>query len=317
MTMLAVVAFSLLFVLLLALTWHRRGGALLPLAAAVVALAPLAIVEWLGAAWARRRLTSPARVRRSLEAAGLGDLIEGCAVSAQRIAKGRMNAVLIVTLTPEAGEPRTLVLKHLLRFGTLLGWAARTFGATREYPDRQDATARTVREVRALLRLARWGFPTPRCLGFSLREQIIAMEYVEGLPLAEQMAREPALVAQLGALLARMHAHDYSTGDANPENMLVDANGRIIPLDFEQSLFGAEATCARKGFDLAWAGAFLATDEDRARLAAAYGGYPAPLAAAVRSARAHLDRFFPIVEWYGRRWRAPGLPIPPAAEVTP
>jgi hypothetical protein len=312
-----VFAAAALFAFVVTLSWRRRGGALLPLAAAVVALSPLAIVEWLGAAWSRRRLTRPARVRRSLAAVGLGHLLEGASVSAHRIAKGRMNAIVVVTLTRGNGATHTLVLKHLLRFGTLLGWAARRFGATREYPRRQDATTRTVREVRALLRLARWGFPTPRCLGFSLRDRIIAMEHVVGLPLAEQMGREPALIAQLGGLLARMHAHDYSTGDANPENMLVDARRRIIPLDFEQSLFGSQTTWAHRGFDLAWAGAFLATDEERAQLAAAYGPHPAPLVDAERAARAHLARFSPIVEWYGRRWREPGLSTQPTAEVTP
>ena len=297
--------------------WRRRGGALLPLLAAIVVLSPVAIVEWLGAAFARRRLVHPARVRRALATVGLAGLADGCSVSARRIAKGRMNAVLLVTLVRADGETRTLVLKHLLRFGTLLGWAARTFGATREYQAAQGATARTVREVRALRRLRRWGFPTPRCLGFSLRERIIAMEYVAGQPLAEQMAREPALVAQLGALLARMHAHDFSTGDANPENMLVDGGGRIVPLDFEQAHFQAQTTWTRKGFDVAWASAFLATDEERARLLDAYGPCPAPLAHATRAARAHLDRFFPIVEWYGRRWRgALGEPAR-AAEATP
>jgi hypothetical protein len=301
--------------LVASISWRRRGGALLPLAVAVIALSPLALVEWLGAAFARRRLVHPARVRRSLEEVGLGRVADGCSVSARRIAKGRMNAVLLVTLAREDGEARTLVLKHLLRFGTLLGWAARMFGATREYPTAQDATARAVREVRALLRLRRWGFATPRCLGFSLRQRIVAMEHVVGLPLAEQMMRDPALVPQLGSLLARMHAHDFSTGDANPENMLVDASGRIVPLDFEQAHFGLQTTWARKGFDVAWAGAFLAADEERARLLAAYGPCPAPLAAATRAARAHLDRFCPIVDWYGRRWRAPGLMA--AAEAIP
>jgi len=316
MTMAAAVLAAVLVALLAALTWRRRGGALLPLAAAILVLSPVAIVEWLGAVFARRRLVQPARVRRALEAVGLGGLAEGCTVSARRIAKGRMNAVLLVTLARPDGAGRTLVLKHLLRFGTLLGWAARTFGATREYQTAQGATARAIREVRALRRLRRWGFPTPRCLGFSLRARIIAMEYVDGLPLAEQMARQPALIPQLGALLARMHAHGFSTGDANPENMLVDAGGRIVPLDFEQSHFHGQTTWTRKGFDVAWASAFLATDEERARLHAAYGPCPPPLADATRAARAHLDRFFPIVEWYGRRWRAPG-PSPRAAEVTP
>ena len=312
----AAVLLAVATALVMSLTWWRRGGALLPLALAVVALSPVAVVAWLGAAWSRRTLTRPGRVRRSLRAVGLAALTQGCDVKARRIEKGRMNAVLIVTLTRPGEAPRLLVLKHLLAFGTLLGWAARAFGATREYPRAQGTSARTSREARASLLLHRLGFASPACLGFSVRERVVAVDYVEGRPLAEALGRSPALVEQLGVLLARMHTADYSTGDPNPENMLVDSTGRIVPLDLEQSHFGAGATCTRKGFDVAWAGAFLATDADRERLLAAYGPRSPELEDAIRIARAHLDRFAPIVEHYGRRWRAAG-PREERISVTP
>jgi len=293
----------------MAATWRRRGGALLPLVLAVIVLSPLALGGWLCAEWSRRWLARPRRVRRTLERLGLAALAEGRVLSARRINKGRMNAVLLVTATRAGEEPRTLVLKHLLRFGTLLGWAARTVGATTEYPRAQGATARTVREARALVRLHRLGFPTPRCLAVSVRERVVAMEHVAGAELAREAARAPDLAGALGQLLARMHAADYSMGDANPENMLVDGQGRIVPLDLEQSHFGAETTWRRRGFDLAWAAAFLASDEQRRSFLDAYGARPAALEEATVAARTHLARFSPIVELYGRRWRGPAARV--------
>jgi hypothetical protein len=198
-------------------------------------------------------------------------------------------------LVRAGGQPR-LVLKHMLAFGTLLGWAARAFGATREYPAAQNRRARSMREIRALLRLRRWGFPTSRCLGFSLRHHVVAMEYVAGAPLGPSLS---ARAGDLGRMLAAMHARGYSMGDANPENMIV--SDHIVPFDFEQSHFAADD--AQKGFDLAWAAAFLACDADRARFYAAYGPRPRTLTAATRSADAHLLGFQPIVEHYGRKWR--------------
>jgi MoaA/NifB/PqqE/SkfB family radical SAM enzyme len=288
----------------LAATWRRRGGGFLPLAIAGAVLSPLAAVLWLAAAWSRRRLARPARVRRSLAAAGCADLAAGRTIEAQRINKGRMNAVLLVTLTRDGEPPRRIVLKHLLRFGTLLGWAARWFGATREYPPHPGAVARCTREVRALLRLHRQGLPVPRCLGHDLRGRLLVMEYVEGTPLAPALGRDPALIDQLGRLLARLHAAGCAMGDANPENMALDGAGRIVPFDLECVLFGAQVTAKKIGFDLAWAGAFLASDGERDRLCAAYGPRSAAVERAIADARRHIARFSPLVEWYGRRWRA-------------
>ncbi len=287
----------------LALTWHRPGGALLPLGLAIAALCPLALVGWLSAEVSRRWLARPARVRRTLATLGLDDWTRDATLAARRIGKGRMNAVIDVTIVRTGDAPRRLVLKHLLWFGTLLGWVARHLGATREYPEEAGRVARTRREVRALLQLGREGLPVPRLLGCSLRHHVVAMTFIEGEELAPALVREPRLVEELGALLARLHGAGLSTGDANPENMAVDRRGKIVLFDLEQSHFGAATDWRKRGFDLAWAAAFLATDLDRARFYAAYGARPAPLDAAIADANRHLRRFSPLVEWYGQRWR--------------
>jgi hypothetical protein len=290
--------------LTLAATWRRRGGGLLPLALGVVVLSPVALVGWLAAELWRLRLARPARVRSTLAQLGLGALARGRTVRGRRIGQGDMNAVLRVTLS-RPGEPdRHLVLKHLLRFGTLLAWTARELGATREYPRPLGATARTIREVRAMGRLRRASVAAPRCLGFSVRRRVEAMEWIEGGDLAAALPHDPRLPEALGQLLARMHAAGVAMGDANPRNMAVDGAGRIVPFDLELSHLGGEATCTKRGFDLAWAAAFL-PEEGRARLFDAYGARSPALEQAVVDARVHLVRFHPLIDWFARRWSAP------------
>jgi hypothetical protein len=301
--------------LALVLTWHRRGGGLVPFALAMLAVSPLALVAWVAAEVARHRLPQPGQVRRALRILGLAHLAQGCAIAVRRINRGRSNAVVLVTLTAPGRRPRHLVIKRLLWFGTILGWVGRRFGATRACPAATGTRARTTREVRALLRLHRRGFPVPACLGFSVRDRLLAMEYVPGAPLAPALVRRPGLVGELGRLLARMHATGFALGDANPENMAVDAHGRIVLYDFEHAE-GGDHRWYRKGFDLAWVGAFLATDDDRRRLLGAYGPRPGGLTAAIASARLHLHRFSPVIDWYGRGWRVePAAPFEPGPVV--
>ncbi len=260
------------------------------LAAAAAVLWPVALAGWAGAQWSRRRLVKLERVQATLDALG----IRGRAVACRRLGHGEMNAVLLVTL--ESGE--RLVLKHALRFGTFLGWAAREFGAMREYPRALGRTARHAREAAALDQLARAGLPAPHCLGRD--DLVLALEWIDGTDLARELARRPELAGELGRLLARMHAHGLAMGDANPRNFAVTAAG-IVPFDLEVS--HAAASSAQKGFDLAWAAAFLPDEHARMRFFAAYGRRDAALDAGISAARAHLARYQPLVTLFARRWR--------------
>jgi len=89
-------------------------------------------------------------------------------------------------------------------------------------------------------------------------------------------------------------------GDANPRNIAVRA-GELVPFDLEVSHEGASDR--QKGFDLAWASAFLPDDTARAQLFAAYGRRTEALDAAIETTRAHLARFWPLVDFYAWRWR--------------
>jgi tRNA A-37 threonylcarbamoyl transferase component Bud32 len=294
------IALATIFLIAIAvrLTRDRRGGGILPLALVILALAPIALVAWSLAEISRRWLARPVIVRRTLARLGLADRARGRTLTVERINQGDMNAVLLVTI--EGGE--RIVLKHLLRFGTLLAWVAREFGATREYPRALDVVTRAIREVRAASRMRRAGIHAPRRLGFSLRHRVIAMEWIEGDDLAAALPRDPSLAPRLGTLLRAMHGVGIAMGDANPRNFAVDGAGRIVPFDLELTHLGPKATARKKGFDLAWAAAFLPDDESRARFLSGYGAPPAGTAIAIRRAEAHLLRFAPLIDWFARRW---------------
>jgi hypothetical protein len=270
-----------------------KGSGLVPLGLSIVALSPLAVAGWLGAELQRRRLGRPAHVRRTL--AALGIPVAGKRVTCRRLGHGEMNAVFLVEIDGER-----LVLKHTLRFGTLLGWVAREVGAMREYPRDLRRSERFIREVRALRELADAGVPVPRCLGASDRVHAMALEWIDGPALAYELGSRPALARDFGALLARMHAEGLAMGDANPRNVAVNARG-LVPFDLEVS--HASATDREKGFDLAWAAAFLPDAAARDAFFVAYGPLSSELDTSIAHARAHLARFWPLVDIFAKRWR--------------
>ena len=272
-----------------------RGRGLVRLAAATLALWPVALAGWLGAEVARRRLARPDRVRATLATVGID--VRGRRVACRPLGHGNANAVVAVTLDDDT----RLVLKHSLAFGTFLGWASRGFGVMCLYPRAMGRTARYRREVRALAELRSAGIPTPRCLGANARARVLALEWIEGRDLAVEVARRPALAGELGRLLARIHALGFALGDANPRNFAVTAGDRIVPFDLETAL--PNATSAQQGFDLAWAAAFLPDELARARMFAAYGARSPELDAGVAAAAAHLAGYWPLVDLFARRWR--------------
>jgi hypothetical protein len=274
-----------------------RSAGLVPLGLGIAALSPLALAGWLGAEWTRGRLARPARVRRTL--AALGIATAGKRVECRRLGQGEMNAVFLVEIHGD-GEVQRVVLKHTLRFGTLLAWVARELGAMHEYPRMLGRDVRFAREVHALRELERAGVVAPRCLGASADGRVMALEWIEGPALAYELGRRPELAGALGRLLARMHGQGLAMGDANPRNIAV-RDGELVPFDLEVS--HPRATEAQKGFDLAWASAFLPDAAARAALFAAYGPRAPALDDAIAATRAHLARFWPLVDLYAWRWR--------------
>jgi hypothetical protein len=277
-----------------------KGRGLVPLALSIAALSPLAVAAWVAAAWTRTRLARPQRIARTLGELGID--VAGKRVECTRLGQGEMNAVYLVTVHGDGGgDAQRFVVKHTLRFGTLIAWVAREVGAMHRYPRDVRRHTRFAREVAALRTLARAGVAVPHCLGATARSHAMAMELVAGPSLAFELGHRPELASALGRLLAKLHAAGIAMGDPNPRNIAVTASGELVPFDLEVS--HDRATDAHKGFDLAWAAAFLPGDDARAAMFAAYGSRSHALDAAIAATRAHLDRFWPLVDLYAWRWR--------------
>lgn len=271
-----------------------KGERLPRLAVGLAALAPVAAVAWAGAGLSRRYLAREDVVRRTLASVGLP---ARAAMSIRTLGDGNTNAVILAETSG-----RRVVLKHMLRFGTLLGWGGRELGTMAQHPRTLGRTVRYERELAALETFARGGIGVPAILGASRREHVIALEHIDGVDIARTLAREPArtadLAGQLGELLARVHAIGYAFGDPNPRNLLVTARG-LVAIDLETS--HARANPEQKGFDLAWASAFLPIAA-RASMLRAYGVRSRELDAGIDAAHAHLERYWPLVDLFARRW---------------
>jgi tRNA A-37 threonylcarbamoyl transferase component Bud32 len=84
------------------------------------------------------------------------------------------------------------------------------------------------------------------------------MEYLEGENLTyaikriansesnETWKKDLETLTKVGEILAKIHSLDVALGDTKPENVIVDAEGRISLLDFEQASHGGD-----KSWDIA------------------------------------------------------------------
>ncbi len=106
--------------------------------------------------------------------------------------------------------------------------------------------------------LDRGGFRVPKILHVSKNERLIFMEFVEGENLGnsikriaaaseiEKAEKELALITKVGETYAKVHALKVALGDTKPENIMVDTQGNLILLDFEQACRGGD-----KSWDIA------------------------------------------------------------------
>ncbi len=100
--------------------------------------------------------------------------------------------------------------------------------------------------------LASSGFCVPSLLHVSANEGLVFMEFVEGENLTNaikriasakacsNVERELLLVKEVGITYAKVHALNIVLGDTKPENILVDAEGKLCLIDFEQSGHGGD-----------------------------------------------------------------------------
>jgi len=98
------------------------------------------------------------------------------------------------------------------------------------------------------------GFNVPKILYVSTPERLVFMEYIEGENLSHSIKRlaldqgketsKKVLlnIETVGELFAKVHSHEMTLGDTKPENVIVDKNGTIYLLDFEQATHYGDKT---------------------------------------------------------------------------
>jgi tRNA A-37 threonylcarbamoyl transferase component Bud32 len=96
------------------------------------------------------------------------------------------------------------------------------------------------------------GFNVPKILHVSHSQRLVFMEYIEGEDLSNAIKRiaiEPSRkkmkkdlekITEAGEVFARVHALNVTLGDTKPENVIIDPDGKIYLLDFEQASHGGD-----------------------------------------------------------------------------
>jgi tRNA A-37 threonylcarbamoyl transferase component Bud32 len=91
------------------------------------------------------------------------------------------------------------------------------------------------------------GFTVPKILHVNHNRRLVFMEYVEGESLEkvikriansktiDGMQKDLSIINEVGGKFAQAHALDIALGDTKPENILIEKNGEICFLDFEQA----------------------------------------------------------------------------------
>jgi tRNA A-37 threonylcarbamoyl transferase component Bud32 len=132
-----------------------------------------------------------------------------------------------------------------------------------------SARQRLAKEYASSEFLRRHGFRVPKILRISNAQRLVFMEFVEGENLSLAIKRfgtiklgqssekfELEKLQLAGEIMAKVHLAGMSLGDSKPENMIVEGNGAICMLDFEQANLDGD-----KSWDIAeflyFAGHFL------------------------------------------------------------
>jgi len=158
---------------------------------------------------------------------------------------GVLNDVYLVEASSNNDERRLLIKRFKdwsgIKWFPLNIWAlgARTFAVL--------GRARLERECAISELLQKEGFDVPRILHVSHSKRLVFMEYIDGKNLSftlrrlaassngEKVEKELATIAKTGETLSRVHSLNVALGDTKPENVIVDATGKIYLLDFEQA----------------------------------------------------------------------------------
>ena len=112
--------------------------------------------------------------------------------------------------------------------------------------------ARLAKECATSELLRSEGFNVPKILHVSNAERLVFMEYIEGENLSYAVKRiavaevddstdvDLQFIAQVGSIMAQVHARRVSLGDTKPDNFLIKRDGAIYLIDFEQAVRGGD-----------------------------------------------------------------------------
>lgn len=175
------------------------------------------------------------------ELARMHGLGEGCEFTEEGL--GQVYSTTRMVRTGGPPEMR-FVLKHFADIRSMK-WALLGLWAS-ERKFSMSPQSRLHREYSAMRRLREMGIETPRVLGVALKEKTLVREYVDGVPLSQEVeealkgrSSEMRHIALYGALLARVHEAGYALGDAKAGNVIVQGD-RLVLADLEQSIEGGD-----------------------------------------------------------------------------
>ncbi len=199
---------------------------------------------------------------------------------------GVLNNVYLIKTDNEGDEKKVLVkcFKDWSGFKwfplSLWSFGARSFALSSQ--------ARLAKECATNEFLRFKGFNVPKILCVSSPERLIFMEFIEGENLGQAVKRiamagnqeriddDLSKIERAGEILAKVHLLSMTLGDTKPENMLINPDGTIYLIDFEQAAQNGD-----KSWDIAvflyFAGHYLqpfsSNEKAKAIVQAFFSGY--------------------------------------------
>ncbi len=163
---------------------------------------------------------------------------------------GVLNDLYLIKAYPNGEEKKVLVKRFKDWSGfkwfplSLWSFGTRIFAVVGRY--------RLAREYAISEFLRCEGFKVPKILHVSHSQRLVFMEYIEGEDLSnaikrvaratsrKKMENDLEKITQVGEVFARVHSLNVTLGDTKPENVIVDPDGKIYLLDFEQASHGGD-----------------------------------------------------------------------------
>jgi TP53 regulating kinase-like protein len=142
-------------------------------------------------------------------------------------------------------DSRTLLKKGAEASLYLADWHGRKVVVKTRLPKRYRPTAldakirsyRTAHEPQLMHEAKKAGVPTPMIFLVDMKDAAITMEFVEGKQLKQVLAdvskkERQELCFRIGGLIGKLHRHGVIHGDLTTSNMILDAEDKILLVDF-------------------------------------------------------------------------------------